>query len=234
MGYFIENIKFLFWKKPRISYGVTVCNEAEELERLLKILIGGIDKKDEIVILSDEGNVTDEVLGVIDKYSPRVKHISYPLNNDFASFKNNFINHVSGDYLFQIDADEYPNGNLLKFLKSVLFLYGKWFDVFCIPRVNYVEGLTGEYIKKWGWEVDESGRINYPDVQMRLFRLGRGIHWTGNVHEELTGFITEVMKLPHEENEDYCLYHPKALARQIKQNDYYDTIKSPIVCGIEK
>ena len=37
----------------KISYGVTVHNEAEELKRLLNILIEKIDKEDEIIICVD-------------------------------------------------------------------------------------------------------------------------------------------------------------------------------------
>ena len=37
----------------KISYGITVHNEADELNRLLNILITNIDKDDQIVICVD-------------------------------------------------------------------------------------------------------------------------------------------------------------------------------------
>ena len=42
----------------KISYGITVHNEAEELKRLLNILTDKIDKEDEIVICIDGDDVT--------------------------------------------------------------------------------------------------------------------------------------------------------------------------------
>jgi hypothetical protein len=41
------------------------------------------------------------------------------------------------------------------------------------------------------------------------------------VHERIVGYNT-LSVLPAEEQ--YCLYHPKQIERQEKQNAYYDTI----------
>lgn len=223
MNNLIENIKFLFWSRPKISYGVTVCNEAEELDSLLERLVSYIDKKDEVIVLSDRSKITDAVQQVIDKYRDRIKHISYPLDNDFSTFKNKLIDHASGDYLFQIDADELPNSILLKDIKQFLYLF-KNRDAFFIPRVNYVEGVTEEYTKKWREfkGMDDKGRINYPDYQMRLFRLGKDIRWERKVHEIVVNF-SGYLSLPAD-TEDYCLYHSKTLEKQIRQNEYYDTL----------
>jgi hypothetical protein len=39
-------------------------------------------------------------------------------------------------------------------------------DVFWVPRINKVEGLTQEHINKWRWNVDQDGRINFPRLSM--------------------------------------------------------------------
>ena len=52
----------------KISYAVTVCNEHEELDRLLLILIKSIRKEDEIVVQCDEDNTTKEVLEVLEMH----------------------------------------------------------------------------------------------------------------------------------------------------------------------
>ena len=49
----------------KISYAIPVCNEHEELNRLLQFLISEITDGDEIVVLCDEGNTTPEVLRVL-------------------------------------------------------------------------------------------------------------------------------------------------------------------------
>lgn len=63
--------------------------------------------------------------------------------------------------------------------------------------------------------------INRPDYQSRLFRRTSEIEWSGKVHETVVGYNT-VSVLPAEE--DYCLYHPKDIARQTLQNDFYEKL----------
>jgi len=210
----------------KISYGITVCDEAEEIYNLLDYLYSNIDDNDEIIILRDMGKTTDVVTKVINQqiglYKPnQIKVVESSLNGDFATFKNNLIEHADSDYLFQIDADEMPNSFLIENIKPILKV-NSTIDCFYIPRVNKVDGLTPEHILKWGWRVDTEKRINFPDPQMRLFKLGKGIKWKNRVHEVLTGHQT-VSTLPYD-TEDFCLYHIKSIDKQEKQNAFYDTL----------
>ena len=45
----------------KISYAITVCNELNEITRLLNLLINKKRKQDEIVILFDKANGSPEV-----------------------------------------------------------------------------------------------------------------------------------------------------------------------------
>ena len=48
----------------KISYGITVHNEAEELQKLLEVLNKNIDKEDEIVVCVDgDDEKVEAVLG---------------------------------------------------------------------------------------------------------------------------------------------------------------------------
>ena len=94
-------------------------------------------------------------------------------------------------------------------------------DVVLVPRVNTVEGLTDEHIKKWNWNVDDKGWVNWPDMQYRLYKNSPNIKWVNKVHEVLEGYKT-ISHLPMDE--DLALYHPKEIKRQEKQNEYYDTL----------
>ena len=87
--------------------------------------------------------------------------------------------------------------------------------------MNTVEGLTEEHIRKWGWNVNEKGWVNWADWQMRIYRKHPDIKWKNKVHEVLDGFKIHGM-LPTEE--EWALYHPKTIERQEKQNAYYDTL----------
>ena len=207
-----------------ITYAITVCNELNEITKLVDFLQNRIDKDDEILIQYDSDSatkaVTDYLTIISQLHNSNIKVISYPLNGDFASFKNNLKNNANGIFIFQIDADEIPSEYLIENLKDILE-YNKDVDLFFVPRVNTVEGLTKEHIKKWGWRVDDNGWVNFPDYQTRLYRRTSEIEWQGKVHERIVGYNT-LSVLPQEEQ--YCLYHPKEIERQEKQNAYYDTI----------
>jgi hypothetical protein len=207
-----------------ITYAITVCNELEEITKLIDFLNNRIDKDDEILIQYDEDSATEPIknyLKIISQlHNTNIKVIGFPLNKDFASYKNNLKNHAKGMFIFQIDADEIPSEYLMENIKDILD-YNKDVDLFFVPRVNTVAGLTNEHIKKWNWQVNESGWVNFPDYQTRLYRRTSEIEWQGKVHERIIGYNT-LSVLPAEEQ--YCLYHPKKIDRQEKQNAYYDTI----------
>ena len=140
-----------------VTYAITVCNEIEEITRLVNFLHPRIQSDDEILIQYDEDGVTDAVkdyLSIVNTLHQNIKVIGFPLNNDFATFKNNLKNHAKGIFIFQIDADEIPNeyliANMHDFLES-----NKDVDLFFVPRVNTVEGLTQEHIKKWRWPISK-------------------------------------------------------------------------------
>lgn len=212
----------------KISYGITVCDEAIELNNLLNFLLLHIDDNDEVIVLRDISKTNYDVHHILMEYTLAFKEkgISYgimdtELNGDFASFKNNLISMSSGDYLFQIDADELPNQFLIENIKPILKINTN-IDCFYIPRVNKVIGLTPQHIQKWGWKVDDQERVNFPDPQMRLFKLNKGIKWKNKVHEVLDGYKT-ITTLPYD-TEDFCLNHIKSIQKQEKQNNFYEQL----------
>ena len=200
---------------PSISYAITACNEHVELDRLLNQLSSSIRDEDEIVVQMDI-TATDEVKAVVNKY--KLMNYFHPLNKDFATFKNNLKGLCTKDYIFQIDADEFLSEELLSYLPAILEDNSK-VEMFSIPRINTVEGLTQEHIKQWGWRVDERGWVNYPDYQNRILKNKPEIHWVNKVHEKIIGAMTTTEIPP-----GLDLIHPKTIDRQEKQNNYYNTI----------
>ena len=205
-----------------ISYAITVCNELDEITKLLNFLQTHIRKEDEIVIQYDETSVTDEVmdyLKLMNSMHENHKVIGFPLNKDFASFKNNLKSHCTKDYIFQIDADEIPHEFLVEYLGQVL--EENPVDIVFVPRVNTVEGLTQEHINKWKWNVNEKGWVNWPDYQTRIYKNTEDVTWMNKVHERITGYST-FSNFPSEEH--WSLYHHKQINRQEQQNEFYETI----------
>lgn len=206
----------------KISYAITVHNELREITELLNFLQNKIDAEDEIVIQYDTPNVTKEVLDylhIINSIHTQLKIVGFSLNKDFASYKNNLKQHCSGDYIFQIDADEIPNEFLIDNLKEILI--NNDVDLFFVPRVNTVEGITQPHIDKWGWKLNERGWVNFPDYQTRIYRNTKDIEWFGKVHERISGYNT-FSTFPAQEQ--FSLYHHKEIKRQEKQNELYNTI----------
>lgn len=205
-----------------ISYAITACNESEELKRLLDQIIDHKREVDEIVVQVDHDNVTKEVKKILEAYHKEIAAIiSFPLNKDFATFKNNIKSYCKKDYIFFIDADEYFSENLIDLLPVILENNSE-VDLFFVPRMNTVDGLTEDHIKQWHWVVDDRMRVNWPDYQTRLVKNVEEIKWINKVHERITGFKTQCL-FPNND-EEWCLYHPKNIDRQVKQNNLYSTL----------
>ena len=214
---------------PKISFAITTHNEGEYIQRLLDQLIPHCRATgDEIVILDDysDDQLTKEILIGAFVEAGRtgsgwsMRWGSSRLNNDFAAHKNHLNGMCNGTYIFQIDADEALHPDLLENLHAVLDA-NETVDLFAIPRVNTVEGLTEEDIRRWGWRINEKGWVMFPDYQTRLYRNSPDIKWEGKVHERITGYKT-MTPLPAEE--EWSLYHGKTIERQRKQNEFYDTL----------
>ncbi len=207
----------------KISFGITVKDELVELDRLLNILCLYKRVEDEIVIIFDSKNgnaaVDDYLRARTVSESPFIWH-DFEFEGHFADLKNFLTSRCNGDYIIQLDADEYPTKHFMVNIPEVLESNPQ-IDVFLVPRVNTVDGLTQQHIDKWGWRVDEKGYVNFPDFQWRIYKNTPEIKWINKVHERLSGFKT-FAPLPAEE--EWSLYHPKDILRQEKQNSYYDTL----------
>ena len=201
----------------KISYGITVHNESEELENLLGKLLLSIDEQDEVVICVDGDD--ENVKSVIELYSidSRVIHYNRKLDGNFSDQKNSVIEKSTGDYIFHIDADECPHNTLLTQLKQILEINDV--DLVWVPRVNTIEGMKPEHIQKWGWNVSEKNWVNFPDYQARIFRRKEHIKWVRPLHEYISGCETYSHLPPYEQ---LSLYHPKTIEKQESQNMYYN------------
>ena len=206
-----------------ISYTITVCNEDRELAILLDKLSNYISEEDELVIQMDSMTVTSAVRNIIEIYHdsiPNLIVVEFPLDKDFAQFKNNLKKHCSKKWIFNIDADEIPTDFLLTNIRRILETNDE-VDMFLVPRWNTVFDITPEHIKRWGWQYDEQQRVNWPDYQTRIYKNKDSIIWKNKVHERIFGFDTYA-NLP--DDEAYCFYHMKNIDKQEKQNNFYSNI----------
>jgi len=206
----------------KITYAITVCNEFIEIQRLVGFLLQHKRLQDNIVILYDEANGDPEIENFLRSHSVNGEFSWHKakFNKHFADWKNKLTSLCNGDYIFQIDADEIPAEDLIRHLPEIIELNPEM-DIYLVPRVNTVEGLTATHVAKWGWKVNEEGWVNWPDFQWRIWKNIPEIKWVNKVHERLDGFKTYTA-LP--DAEYFALYHPKTIEKQEKQNNLYDNL----------
>jgi len=205
----------------KISFAITVCNEINEIKRLVPFLLEKKRIEDEIVILYDEKNGNSEILDFLLPFNklPNVQTWrGFGFGGNFAEWKNKLNDYCNGDYIYQLDADEMISEYMIKNLSIILEMNPK-VDLIFVPRINTVEGITQEHINKWGWILNERGWVNFPDTQGRIYR--KGMSWYGKVHERIIGG-QKFSFLPVDE--EYCIQHHKTIERQEKQNNFYDSL----------
>ena len=202
----------------KISYSILVHNEDETFEKLLQRLIEYKQPQDEIVVLDDYSD-NEKTKAILDYYhsTDDIRLEQRNLLHDFASQKNYLKNMCTGDYSFNLDADEMISHWFMKEIHGIL--EGNEVDLIYLPRINTVDGITEQHCRMYGYQINEKGWINYPDWQGRIFRNRPNIRWEKPVHEQLTGFQTYA-HLPMEQK--YSITHPKTIERQVEQNRFYN------------
>lgn len=198
------------------SYAICVCNEHTEIDNLLGFL--SLNTNAEIVILVDSKNVTNKVREVLEKYKNNIKIFERDFDNNFAKHKNFLNSKCSGKYIFNIDADELPSINTMRFFES---LKDEKFDVIYVPRINICPGHDQEFLNKHNFTANEYGWINWPDYQGRIYPSNA--LWEGDVHEKIKGTNVKALNA----DPSLSLMHVKSIERQNRQNELYKLIEAP-------
>lgn len=213
-----------------LSFLVTCHNEVGELKKLLDQLTGYITAnktEDEIVVLDDysDNPETIKILEAAIKH-PFVNLFHHRLNKNFGEHKTAGSRACKKDYIVQLDADEYLHPTLLENLRSIIEA-NPTVELFRVPRVNLIRGLTPEDAARWGWHV--STMSEYPglhiinwhhgDYQWRIYKNSEKIRWAKALHEVIVGagVTTELPKDP-----ELAIIHDKTIERQRAQNEFYN------------
>jgi glycosyltransferase involved in cell wall biosynthesis len=216
----------------KISYLVTCSSETGTLDRLLYKILNYIKDDDEVLVIKDVNDCkqTDEI---VKKYlncpgfPSCTKYIIHPLNNNYGAHKNFGIETCTGDYIFQIDADELPPEILLGDNIHEVLEANPTIEAYAIPRINDFRGVTDAHAKQWGWKLSISPTfirpiVNWPDYQFRIFKKDYPrISFLRRLHEKIEGYNSYVT-LPAEE--DYALYHDKTIEKQVETNLRYNKL----------
>ena len=206
----------------KISYAVTTHNEHKEIAELIPFILKHKDKEDELVIIDDHSDyktwrVFDEYIHIPDA---GIKFVEHGFSGDFSAHKNFMNSQCSGEWIVNIDADEMPHEFLMKNIKALLKMNPE-VELFWVPRVNTVEGITEQDAAKWGYRLSDEGWINWPDPQQRIYRNAKHIKWERRVHERLMGAKKDSFLPPEEQ---WSFYHHKTIEKQTAQNNHYSEI----------
>ena len=206
----------------KISYAITVCNEFEEIIKLLTQLLNYKGENSEVVVLLDVPKASPELVEYLELQAnaDKINLIESDIGGDFAEWKNLLNSECKGEWIFQLDADEFLEPDLIANLEEILESNSDK-DMIVVPRINIVNGITDEHIQKWNWKVNDKGWINFPDYQTRIYKNSEKIGWVNKVHERIVGF-ENYSNFPS--YEIYCIKHIKDIKRQEKQNEYYNTL----------
>ncbi|MEM8777432.1 MAG: tetratricopeptide repeat protein [Cyanobacteria bacterium P01_G01_bin.49] len=98
---------------PKLSLCMIVKNEEENLPKCLESVK---DVVDEMVVM-DTGS-TDKTVEIAQKFGATVPKFDW--GNDFAEARNEALNHVTGDWVLILDADEILNRKVAKQLKDAI------------------------------------------------------------------------------------------------------------------
>lgn len=212
-----------------ISYAITVHNEGVQYLKPLLDRLNSLKREDDEIVVIDDISDDPSTLECLNSYQNIHIH-KIKFQGNFSDHKNQFHSLCNKDYIFQLDADELPNENLIKTIGEILY-FNPEIDLYYVPRINLVPGISEDDIKKWGWRIDEVGKINFPDYQGRIYKRLDNIRWEGKVHERITGTEKHAYLPYQNENQefvsDYCLMHVKNIERQKFQNSLYNNLINP-------
>lgn len=198
----------------KITYAVSVCDEAQELNSLLNFLIKVKEPEDDINVLLDVGKTNDAVRRVLEHHEAHVTLHERAFDGDFSEHRNHHVSLCTGDYIFALDADEMPQEILIQNIKQ---FQG---DILAIPRMNICPGFTEAWLKEHKFRTANTGWINWPDFQMRYFKNNGEIRWKGGLHETLEGGKVQAL----DADPALALWHIKSVEKQDKQGAFYESL----------
>jgi glycosyltransferase involved in cell wall biosynthesis len=177
-----------------LSLHLIVKDEAETIGNLLEYMMGWVDE----MVVVDTGS-RDNTFSIVKHYT--IKAYRYQMQMDFSQVRNFALGQATKPWILQVDADEHPTGELMKYIREWVSQPQSRYDGMSIMRHNLVGG-------------EDIGARTY-ERHIRLFR--KGFRFTGRIHEGVKLYPTRVALAP----DSLLLLHHKTIERQERQNRLY-------------
>jgi glycosyltransferase involved in cell wall biosynthesis len=154
-------------QKPRISLCMIVKDEEQFLPNCLKSVQSVVDE----MIIVDTGS-KDKTIDIAQTFGAKIYEI--PWEDDFAKARNVSLEHATGDWILQLDADEQFEKEDVAILFS--FIEQLETEAFFLKVINHKYDSTGD-------------SLSFPSV--RLWRNRPEYRFYGALHEQITGSIVK-------------------------------------------
>jgi len=178
-----------------LSLHMIVKDEELLLGRLLEHVAPHVGE----MVIVDTGS-TDGTYEIARVFTSKV--YTHDLNGSFAQTRNFALDRATKPWILHLDADEWPNEELLAHLDGLIVSKGtSGIDGLSIVRHNLVDGKE---IGKATWE-----------RHIRVFRSK--LRFTGRIHERLLVDPTTILPIPN----GFVIQHFKSQERQERQNRFY-------------
>lgn len=155
----------------RLTLGVIVHPDEPGMEDFFAQIPAWVH---EVVVVWDADAVSDSMLARSASCPVSVRHLARPLDGNFAAQRNAVLAECGTDWILFLDGDERLSGAAWGVLPAML-------------RQN----LGGYVFPRWTRIGDETmcraGFGLWPDVQLRMFRIGAQTRFVRNVHEVVQG-----------------------------------------------
>jgi glycosyltransferase involved in cell wall biosynthesis len=148
-------------KKATLSIGILTRNEAHQLVRCLR----SAEFADEVIVV--DGGSTDDTVELAEREGARA--YKYPDWQGFAAQRNRLLSHVTGDYVFFLDADEEITPALQKEILAAVCTGEK-----AVWKVNWTVVAFGRELRYF---------LSQSSIE-RLFKRSSLIQFEGLVHEK--------------------------------------------------
>jgi glycosyltransferase involved in cell wall biosynthesis len=184
----------------KLSIAICTHNEGDYIRQLLTKLtnfivqdLSGIQY--EIVVVDDYSTdaETKKILGEFyDKTESRpfaINLYQHTLNGHYAEHKNHMNSLCNGDWILNLDADEWVSDDFLGFIPTLIDSNPE-IEAYWIPRINTVEGLTLKHLQKWGWvltKMEDHRKIRMINSSDDEYKLLKDFDF---IIEEENGFVT--------------------------------------------
>jgi glycosyltransferase involved in cell wall biosynthesis len=182
-------------RKVTITAGIISCNMEDTIVRCLESLQGAVDH---IVLLDCS---TDRTAELASQFA-NVRVIPFVWEDDFAAARNKGLTHMTTDWVFWMDADEFLIKEDVDTIREVAGLYhdSPLPVILSLWQINFIQG-----------------QLKHNFAQTRIFPLRRGLRYWGRVHEQV--------------GTELGLYHAEASRHKVKVRVFHDGYEPEIMAS---